>query len=76
MFNYYRQSNMSIAPVRLWVECHELVNKLKMCRSDLEENIIIAEVQKIASSEPFTIQDILRSCIALAMEGKPMPWEN
>ena len=57
------------------IESQELINKLRMCRNDLNENIIVSEIQRIASSSINSPLDVLRGCIRLAMEGRLMPWE-
>ena len=41
----------------------ELINKLRMCRRDLDENIIMEETQKIASVSIYSMYDVLQSCI-------------
>lgn len=56
----------------------DLVNQLRMCRSDLSESVIVEKVQKLASKEEGTLltHKHLRKCIKLAMLGKLMPWEE
>ena len=73
MFCYRGRINV---PILLMAEYQELVNKLRMCRSDLDENTIITEVQKMVSSTTVSVHQTLRFCIELAMEGSIMPWEN
>lgn len=63
----------------IWVEkikLEELVAKLRMCRSDLDEETIRVEVQKIAAESLTTIKSVLHYCVMNAMEGEPMPWEE
>ncbi|MBW2364617.1 MAG: hypothetical protein JRF25_05985 [Deltaproteobacteria bacterium] len=57
------------------IEYQELINKLRCCRSDLDEKTIVKEVQGLASRTTATVHGHLRACIELAMKGDPLPWE-
>jgi len=57
-------------------EYQRKINYLRTLRSDLNEQRIINEVQKIASHIPNTVIDILNYSIKLAISDKPMQWEK
>jgi len=52
------------------------VNQLRMIRTDLPEATIVDELLTASRSEPFSIEEYLNTCIELAAEGEPMPWEK
>lgn len=61
---------------RFQIEYQNCINKLRMCRADLDEETIAINVQNITEQVPESIIEVLHWCINLAMEGSPMPWEK
>lgn len=58
-------------------EYMKLINQLRAVRSDLDEKTITDQAQKLAAADPSaSVLGVLRYCIRLGMEGKPMPWET
>ena len=53
------------------IEYQTLVNRLRMCRADLEEKVIVKETQKTAlrAGAPKDIFPILKTRINLAVQG-------
>lgn len=62
--------------LKILAENQQLVLQLLVLRNDLSEQTVVKEVNKIAALSPLTISRVLKSCIHLGSQGKPMPWET
>jgi len=54
---------------------YEIIQQIKMVRSDLTEQQIKVNISKLTKITTISFNEYLTDCLEKAQAGEPMPWE-